>query len=71
METALRIGSEVTKATSDNVARTVEKIFRVGYATHMDQATICKALDSMAQSFAVNGTTIQGCNINGDKTVNT
>lgn len=70
METAIKVGSEVSKDSAENVAKTVERIFRVGYATHMDQETIRRALDAMSSSFSVNGLTITGAAINGDKVVN-
>ena len=70
MEAVVNIGSTVSKETAQNLQRLIEGIFRVGYRTHMDQATIQVALRVMAESLSVNGTTLTGCNINGDKTVN-
>lgn len=70
METAIKIGAEVSKASAENLAKVVERIFRSGYQTHMDQATIVKALDAMGKALSIENMTITGCNINGDKTVN-
>lgn len=70
METAIKIGHEISKQSAENVSKAIERIFRVGYSTHMDQKTICKALDAMTRSFSIDGLTVTGCNITGDKVVN-
>lgn len=70
METAIKVGSVISKDSAEHVAKTVERIFRVGYATHMDQETIRQALHAMSESFSINGLTIAGATINGDKVVN-
>ena len=69
METAIRIGAEISKETAEQVRKMVETILKVGYQTHMDQETIRAALSAMASAVKVDNTTITGSNI-GDKTVN-
>jgi hypothetical protein len=70
METAIKIGCEVSKETGEQVRKMVETIFRVGYQTHMDQDTIRAALASMASAVSVNGTIFNGASVIGDKTIN-
>jgi hypothetical protein len=70
METGIHIGAEISKESAENLRKIIEAIFRVGYQTHMDQRTIRAALKTVSGSLSVNGTTVTGSSITGDKVVN-
>jgi hypothetical protein len=67
METAIKIGAEVSKESAKNLGDLISTIFKVGKQSGMEQATVCKALDLVNNTLSVNGTSINNCNINGDK----
>jgi hypothetical protein len=71
METAIKIGNEISDKSAANVRKTIESILRIGFQTHADQETIREALHCMTAAFKVENVTLTGCNINGDKVINT
>lgn len=70
METAIKIGSEVSKQTSESLASLIKNVFESGYENHMEQKTIRSALEMVCKVSAIDRLTISHCNINGDKIVN-
>lgn len=71
METMIKIGSEVSKETAKNLGDLYDRLFTSAAKHRMDQETVRAALSGISNALSVNGTTISGCNINGDKTINT
>ena len=66
-EAIVKIGSEVSKKSAKNLSNLIRIIFSEGDKHHMDQETIRAALALVGTSLAVSGTSISGCNIQGDK----
>lgn len=67
METAIKVGNEITKQSSDNLQGLIESIFKTGAETRMDQATIVRALEVIGQVVEVKEISIRGCTITGDR----
>lgn len=71
METAIKIGTEVSKESTKNLGDLIDKVFSSAAKNRMEQHTIIEALRIVAASLSVSGTTINGCHIEGEKTINT
>lgn len=65
----IHIGSKIDKDTVKSIIDLISTIFKVGRQTGMDQDTIRLALRTVAESQHVTGTTLNGCNLTGDKTI--
>jgi len=71
MENGIRIGNDISRESAVNLQRLIESVFKVGYRTRMEQTTIREALLVIKEVASVNNSMVSGCNISGDKIINT
>ena len=71
MDTAIKIGAEVSKETSKNLGDLIDKVFSSAAKSRMEQEAIRQALSLIERGLSVHNTTVANCVINGEKTVNT
>ena len=70
METAINVGGKVEKETAELMTKAVVEIFKAGHEYHMDQETVRTALCQFSECVSIEGLTIEGATIIGDRTVN-
>ena len=68
-DSVVHVGNKVDKTSCENVSKAIERILETGFKTHASQDTIQAAISALSTAFAVNGTVITGCSIEGDKTM--
>lgn len=69
MESCLHIGAKVDKDTSTAMASAICAIFQEGHATHQEQDTIQRAIDSLTRVLEVKNVTVTGSTFVGEKKV--
>ncbi len=70
MNTAIKVGNDITKDSAENLKQIIETIFKVGADTRMGQKTIIAALELVGKVVVVGDISISDTHIKGDTVIN-
>ncbi len=69
MENNLSIGAKLDKATTENLASFIDKVFSSAAKNRMDQGTVLAALSMAGTTLKIENVTVKDCVFEGEKTI--